>query len=138
MIPDVSKHLWFINNLDFVDFAHHTRIPQILHIVWVGSNQKPETFDGYVSKWRELMPHWNIRVWGNDDITEEHFPSDIVEKIHMTTGGAQKCDIMKYHIIEKYGGVYIDADVEPHRSLDPIIYDLNNADIVICHDIELT
>ena len=32
----------------------------------------------------------------------------------------------------------MDADVIPHRSLDPIIYDLNGADIVLCHDIPVT
>ena len=138
MIPEHCKHIWFINNLDFLDFAHHSRIPQILHMVWVGDSDPPDTFQPHVDKWKQLMPHWNVRVWRNEDITEEHFPVNILEKINNSTKGAQKCDIMKYHIVEKYGGVYMDADVIPHRCLDPIIYDLNGADIVLCHDIPLT
>lgn len=139
MLPDDWKGLWFAKNITSADFAHHTRIPQILHMVWVGSsNPKPDTFDMYVSQWKRLMPHWQIRIWGDEDITEEHFPADIIAKIHASEKGAQKCDIMKYHIVERYGGVYMDADVEPHRSLDPVIYDLNDADIVLCHDIPLT
>ena len=134
MIPDESKDVWFINNLDFIEFSHPQRIPQILHMVWVGDSEPPDTFQPYVDKWKQLMPHWNVRIWRNEDITEEHFPANILEKINNSTKGAQKCDIMKYHIIEKYGGVYMDADVIPHRSLDPIIYDLNGAEVVLCHD----
>lgn len=138
MIPDSCKNIWFINNIDFVDFAHHARIPQVLHMIWVGDSEPPDTFQPHVDKWKQLMPHWSIRVWRNEDITDEHFSQQIIEKINTSTKGAQKADIMRYCIVEKYGGVYMDADVVPHRSLDPIIYDLNGAEIVMCHDIPLT
>jgi mannosyltransferase OCH1-like enzyme len=39
---------------------------------------------------------------------------------------------MRYHIIEKYGGFYIDTDTIAIRSLDPIVY--MGFDLVLYHD----
>jgi mannosyltransferase OCH1-like enzyme len=44
-------------------------------------------------------------------------------------------DIIRYYVVEKYGGVYMDADVTPHRSLDPIL----NLDtkVILCHELDV-
>ena len=55
----------------------------------------------------------------------------IVEK------GAQKADIMRYFIIEKYGGIYLDSDITPHLSMKPLI-NIENANVILCHDLPLT
>ena len=78
------------------------------------------------------MPDWTMRIWRNEDINEIEFPYDILMKIHMSKKFAQKADIMRYHIIEKYGGIYLDTDNVPHRSLNDIL-DLGS-DIVLWHD----
>jgi len=84
------------------------------------------------------MPLWEVRVWSNDDITSEHFPDRMIELVSRAKKGAQKADIMRYFIVEKYGGVYMDADIIPHRSLEPLIMQLPDARSIICHDIPLT
>jgi mannosyltransferase OCH1-like enzyme len=43
---------------------------------------------------------------------------------------------MRYFIIYKYGDVYMDADVIPHRSLDPIL--ALGVPVVLCHDLPIT
>lgn len=106
-------------------------IPRLLHIVWVGKSPQPETLNDYISKWKELMPHWNIRLWTNADLTEDEIRPEVLAKINEAEKGTQKADILKYYIVEKYGGVYMDADVEPVKNLDPLIY---LSDIVICHE----
>jgi len=78
------------------------------------------------------MPDWKVRLWTNKDINENEFPPDALEKIRNSIKGAQKADIMRYFIVYKYGGVYVDTDIRPCRSLDPIIN--MGRQVVACHD----
>jgi mannosyltransferase OCH1-like enzyme len=145
-IPDCSKHLHFAKNiifypLNFNSLLNETtenNIPRIAHLIWVGDNPRPNYFDSNVNKWRELMPLWQIRVWTNADITLEHFPEKVIELLSKVQKGAQKADIMRYFIMEKYGGVYLDSDVTPHTSLESLKTKIPDAQAVLCHDIPLT
>lgn len=110
-------------------------IPRLLHLVWVGKANQPDSLTKYISKWRELMPEWTVRLWTNEDLTDTEVQSDVLAKIREADKGTQKADILKYYIVEKYGGIYVDADVEPYRSLEPLIY---MSDLVICHDNVIT
>jgi mannosyltransferase OCH1-like enzyme len=113
-------------------------IPRIIHLIWVGENNRPEYFDSNVSKWKELMPLWEIKVWTNEDINLEHFPEETIQLLRNVKKGAQKADIMRYFIMEKYGGIYLDADITPHRSLEPLKTQIPNAKVILCHDLPLT
>jgi mannosyltransferase OCH1-like enzyme len=119
------------DDVSFVD----SPIPRVVHIVWVGENPQPDFFAPHVDKWRELMPDWTVRVWGNEDIHDGEFPKPALDAIHASTKGVQKADIMKYFILLKHGGVYMDADVVPNRALGPC---LANDSVVLCHDLEVT
>jgi hypothetical protein len=113
-------------------------IPRILHLIWVGDKEEPFYFNNHVSKWKELMPNWEIRVWKNNDITTDHFPLSILDVLNRVEKGAQKADIIRYFIIEKYGGIYVDSDITPHRSLEPFIKQLPETDVILCHDIPIS
>ena len=111
-------------------------IPRVLHMIWVGKREEPEFFQQHVAQWIDLMPEWTVRAWRNEDLTETHFEKDVLDLVARTDIGAQKADILRYHILESQGGVYVDADVVPHRSMEPIVR-LGNP-LVICHDLPLT
>jgi mannosyltransferase OCH1-like enzyme len=120
---------------DFDEPNNTPLIPNSLHMIWVGDNDAPAFFHEHVSAWRELMPDWTIRIWTNHDIREKNFEPDVLSQIKKATSGAQKADLMRYSIIERYGGVYMDADMIPRRALDPI---LCLGELVLCHDIPIT
>lgn len=109
-----------------------SNIPKLLHLIWVGDKPIPDDVSANISKWREVMPDWTLRIWRNDDINEDEFPYDILMKIRLSKKFAQKADIMRYHIIEKYGGIYLDTDNVPHRSLNDILE--LGSDIILWHD----
>lgn len=111
-------------------------IPRIIHLIWVGKTDAPAFFDLHIIKWQELMPNWEIRVWKNKDITIEHFPEKIINILQNVKKGAQKADIMRYFIIEKYGGIYLDSDITPNKSLEPLME--IDTKIILCHDMPLT
>jgi len=110
-------------------------IPRILHVIWVGGDNSIPTFlEAHMLRWRELMPDWQVNLWGEDEITDDHFPEEALQRIRACNKGAQKADIMRYYILERYGGVYVDADVIPHRNLDEVL----KGPIVLCHDLDIT
>ena len=147
-IPDCAKHLNFSENIIFYpenfefnleNKNSHTEnnIPKIVHVIWVGDKDPPHYFEKNNLKCKELMPDWEIRVWRNEDISLEHFPQEIIDMLKIVEKGAQKADIMRYFIIEKYGGIYLDSDITPHLSMKPLI-NIENANVILCHDLPLT
>ena len=117
---------------------NNNNIPKILHLIWVGDNDEPVYLFDHLNKWISLLPDWEIMLWTNNDMTTKHFPLNIIYLLDKVKMGAQKADIMRYFIMEKYGGVYMDADVEPHSCLNPLINQLPEAEVILCHDMELT
>lgn len=113
-------------------------IPRILHLIWIGNKEQPNYVMEHLSKWKKLMPNWEIILWTNDDLIEEKISSNILELLYKINNGAQKADILRYFVVEKYGGVYVDADIIPNNSLDPIITQLYDTSLVICHDLDIT
>jgi hypothetical protein len=108
-------------------------IPRLLHMIWVGG-AAPEYFWENAFKWRVLMPHWKVRLWTDTDLAT--VPEPVRNAVNSSNCGAQKADILRYWIVYEHGGVYADADIVPHRSLDPII--ALGTRVVICHDLAIT
>jgi len=147
--PPMPPKVWFIDKdavlskLAFVPEDHVykitgiNKIPRLLHLIWVGHKKQPEYLKTHIETWAKLMPNWTIRLWTNEDINVADFPEKIIKIINSANKGAQKADIMRYFIIEKYGGVYIDTDMIPNKSLEPLI-NFTDTDMVLCHDCEIT
>lgn len=114
-----------------------TTIPKILHLIWVGKYNLPLSYRRNVDKWKEIMPDWEVRLWTNDDINGYEFDTDTLRMISASKQGAQKADIMRFHIVRKYGGIYMDVDFQPHRSLNDLVEN-NKVGLVVCHDLEIT
>jgi FkbM family methyltransferase len=111
-------------------------IPNILHMIWVGDNPPPEYFYKNQKRWKELMPNWDFKIWTNSEIEKLNIDSSYLKLINKCLNGAQKADLLKYYVVNKFGGYYVDADVEPERSLNEI--NSNGYNIILCHDLEIT
>lgn len=131
---DLSKD-WIRQNIHLIE-PHDVHIPKRLHLIWVGEKEVPKDVLQNVDQWKHFMPEWTIRLWKNEDIHIHEFPNDVIEKIHAATKPAQKADIMRYFIVEKYGGFYVDTDIVPYRSLTPLTQ--MGFDLVLYHDNQLT
>ena len=115
----------------------HEIIPKKLHMIWVGNDLAPEYVQKNFLKWKELMPEWECKLWTNNDLLDNEsnrllFPLNFIQ---ISTIPAQKADIMRYFIIKNFGGVYVDADITPYKSLNPI---LEKGSFVACHDLPIT
>lgn len=82
-------------------------IPHTFHRIWLGS-PVPEKFDAYWYTWKRFHPGWEFITWGEGDLDwlKNRDLFDAAET------WAEKADIARYEIIERFGGVYVDADFE--------------------------
>jgi|GEM_PF-1080245 len=98
------------------------QIPRIFHSIWVGSKPFPEEFKKYQATWVELNPGWELMFW-----TEENLPADLIRKEIFETlrVPAERADMLRLEVLFRHGGIYVDADMECLKPLEPIIGDLD-------------
>jgi len=94
-------------------FQRKTQIPKIIHQIWIGSGRRPEYI---MNELKHIICDSNIDIeyhfWDENKINE-HFPdllnSPAVQKCPQICG---KVDIIRLHILRKFGGIYIDSDIQ--------------------------
>lgn len=90
-------------------------IPRRLHRVWVGENM-PKVYEQYWETFRRMHPRWFLKTWRENDLqwlaNKTWFDATLIP--------AQKADIARVEILLRYGGIYVDCDVEPLRPFDPL------------------
>ncbi|MEO5705372.1 MAG: glycosyltransferase [Candidatus Limnocylindrales bacterium] len=92
-------------------------IPRRLHQVWVGPRPVP---DAWANRWRRSYRGWVYRLWREPDI-EAILPADLRsawEHFLAKPLWHGATDIARVAIVQREGGVYVDIDSEPVRSLD--------------------
>lgn len=96
---------------------------QIIHRFWAGKTM-PEEYQEYGRQWAELNPGWEIAQWSFADILlfEELKPvfDSLIERDagnHSIELFVQVADVMGYALVERYGGVYVNCDIQPVRPL---------------------
>ena len=111
-------------------------IPKDIHLIWIGGDP-PDYFEKFLKTFHEHLPEFNIKVWGNDDLTKKNFPKTFkyIQKAKKLQGKqmynaegralyddnmnpltyskwAQITDLMRLEIIYNHGGFYFDTTFE--------------------------
>ena len=89
-------------------------IPKLLHFVWVGDESK--TPRATVNRWRELNPGYEVRVWGNADLSAGwQLAKHMRHFWNKELCGVADC--MRWEILYRHGGIALDADLEPSMAI---------------------
>lgn len=105
-------------------------IPKKIHQIWVGPNTMPPKSIEFIEDIKKLHPDYEYRLWTDSDLTPANFSNLLV--IQSTPIYAQKADIMRYEILYRHGGIYLDIDFEIFKPLTPLL----TADLVVCNEDE--
>lgn len=94
-------------------------IPKIIHYCWFGGNPLPDDAKTYIEGWKKLLPDWDIMEWNesNFDISKNAYAKEAYEAKKY----AFISDYARMKALEKYGGVYLDTDVELVRPFTPLL-----------------
>lgn len=105
------------------------KIPNEIHLIWLGPRPFPRDSVENVRMWVAHHPEWTIHLWTdrlrpppvNGIIVHEEgeFPLKRLKKyFYESTNWGHKSDLLRYEILSQRGGVYIDHDANSLRSFD--------------------
>lgn len=93
-------------------------IPKIIHFCWFGGNEKSELIKACIESWKSHMPDWDIMEWNEENSPIEH---PFVKKALSDKKYAFAADFVRFHVLNEYGGIYLDTDMEIIRDLTPLL-----------------
>ena len=95
-------------------------IPKIIHYCWFGGNPKPKLAEKCIKSWKKYCPDYEIVEWNEDNFDLSATPNYVWQA--MAAGRwAFVTDYVRLRALTEQGGVYMDADVELVRPLDPYL-----------------
>ena len=93
-----------------------TLIPQIIHQFWTGKQLPPIKL---LNRCKNIHKGWKHMFWSDVNITSGHLKLKN-QKIYDCEPENGKSDVLRYEVLQKYGGFWIDADAVCLRSLDSL------------------
>ena len=114
-----------------------SRIPRVLHFIWLGPRPFPETSLENIRSWKRWHPDWKICFW--TDSASRNVPIDGMEKhlideidmgvlisplgpyLARTNNFGEQSDLIRYALLWQQGGVYVDHDVTCVQSFDALV-----------------
>ena len=88
-------------------------IPKIIHQTWK-TDIPPSKWIPFIEKVKKLNPEWEYILWtdaDNDEFVKTNFP-DFYNVFNNFSRGIMRADVIRYLIMYKIGGVYLDLDYE--------------------------
>lgn len=145
----LARHLYNKHHPAKVKKRDHLVIPKIMHHVWFG-DPLAQADQALRATWQKMHPHWRFVLWtdrpANDPraviVTSWHELQVVLEqteeryivvdvanlafdnRIFFDTSRnyGERSDIIKYEIVYRVGGVYIDCDFECLKPFDDLHY----------------
>ena len=95
-------------------------IPKTIHYCWFGNNQKNSEILDCIESWKKTCPDFEIKEWNEDNFHINDFP--FAKRMYDVKKWAFVADYARLHILEKYGGFYLDTDMLLLQSLEPLTH----------------
>jgi hypothetical protein len=93
-------------------------IPRVLHRVWIGSAEMPPAYVAFGRGFERLHPDWEMRLWTDADLGELGVTD--AERRRARTP-SELSNLVRYEILSRVGGVYLDTDFECKRPFDDLL-----------------
>lgn len=131
-----SNILWKTWWVDTAISTPPAEIPKTIHFIWIstdwGKDQAalPKQVRQNIAAWKQTNPLWFVVVWTNA-MVRKHFPrllNDVLSKVPLA---AFASDILRYAVLAKFGGLYLDTDIVPIKPLTPMF---THKAISVCQD----
>ena len=94
-------------------------IPRIIHYCWFGGNPLPQSAQRCIASWRKFMPDCEIREWNEQNFDVNTHP--YTRAAYAAGKYAFVSDFARYKILEEWGGIYFDTDVEAVAPIDDLL-----------------
>lgn len=95
-------------------------IPKIIHGIWFSGDPMPKLYRECLDSWKRYCPDYEIKIWD----LEMYGASDCLffNQAICHKNWSFASDYARADILYKYGGIYMDLDVEVLRPIDDLLY----------------
>ncbi len=95
-------------------------IPKIIHYCWFGGKPMPEHLQKMVDGWHEICPDYDFVCWNekNYDVLKNTYTRTMYERKKW----GYLSDYVRLDVVHRYGGIYLDIDVELLQSPKKLLY----------------
>ncbi|MCR5397990.1 MAG: hypothetical protein K6E68_00480 [Lachnospiraceae bacterium] len=105
-----------------VNYRKHDRqvIPGIIHAIWFSGDPMPALYKRCLESWKKYAPDLEIKIWDLKTYKPDHclfFEQAIADRNWSFASDYARADLLL-----RYGGVYMDLDVEMLRPIDDLLY----------------
>jgi hypothetical protein len=101
--------------------SNTTKIPKIVHFIWLGPRAFPPQSVENVRTWMAQNPDWTFKFWtdrprdppchGMETVLVKEYPFPILGKRYAASQNwGEKSDVLRFEILYNQGGVYVDHD----------------------------
>jgi len=94
-----------------------TKIPKKIHLVWVGT-PLPRKYDFLVNEIKRINYDYEVIEWNDDNIDFQLINQELFENCKNL---GSKSDILRFELLYKHGGIYIDYDFLQIKKFDDIL-----------------
>ncbi|MBO5215687.1 MAG: glycosyl transferase [Clostridia bacterium] len=90
----------------------------VIHYCWLGRGEKPEKVKYCIESWKKICPNAQIKEWNEDnyDVNAIAYTKQAYEQKKY----AFVSDYMRFDVLHREGGVYLDTDVELLKDITPL------------------
>lgn len=94
-------------------------IPKIIHYCWLSTDPYPEKIKHCIDSWLKYLPDYELMLWDAN-----RFPigsCSWVKEAFDEKKYAFAADYIRLYAVYKYGGIYLDCDVEVLKKFDDLL-----------------
>lgn len=95
-------------------------IPKIIHYIWLGGNPLSQLHKDCMSTWDEFASGFQIIKWDEKKFKAEFGNIEFVDEMLKNKKYAFAADYIRCVVLHKYGGIYLDTDMELVRDITPL------------------
>ena len=82
-------------------------VPKIIHQIWIGPKPAPINL---MNTWKEKHPDFEYIFWNEEEFKKRNMVFECQNRINEIEEYCGKTDIMRWEILYRFGGIYVDAD----------------------------
>lgn len=94
-------------------------IPKKIHYIWLGGKPLPPIFNKCLKSWKKYCPDYEIIRWDESNLNLDF--CDYCRQAYDQKKFAFASDVLRFDVLYKEGGVYVDIDVEFLKPLDELL-----------------
>jgi mannosyltransferase OCH1-like enzyme len=93
-------------------------IPKVIHYSWFGTSQPSDLMKRCIDSWSSQLPQYQIVRWSDLEVSAK---SAYAQAAVEARNWGNLSNLLRYAVLYRYGGIYLDVDVEVLKSFDPLL-----------------